>query len=91
MYDAVLLNVGAVFYGDSAPVSAQYRAWADVHVAANPNISRHISLGMNESGRVDHGAHAVKRVKHLVNLKVYTPVHKLLALHPRREHAAEAH
>jgi hypothetical protein len=46
---------------------------------------------MNEGGRVNHWAHAVERVKHLVNLKVYAPVHKLLALDPGGEHAAQAH
>jgi hypothetical protein len=66
--DAIFLHVGAVAHGDSAPVSAKYRARTDVYVAANPHVARHIRLRVNKGGGVNNGAHAIKRVKHLVNL-----------------------
>jgi len=68
MNDAIFLHVGAVAHGDAAPVSAKDRARTDVYVAANPHIARHIRLRMNKGGGVNNGAHAIKRVKHLVNL-----------------------
>jgi hypothetical protein len=60
VHNAVLLNVGSVAYGDSAPVSAQNCSGAYIDVATNPNVSGYVCLRMNEGRLVHHRAHSFK-------------------------------
>ena len=65
MDNAVFLDVGSRFHGDSPPVPPQNRAWANVDIGPDPHISRNIGLRMNKGRGVDDGSEPVEFEKHV--------------------------
>ena len=65
MDNAVFLDVGSRFHGDSAPVPPQNGAGTNVDICPDPHISRNIGLRMNKGRGVDDGSEPVKFEKHV--------------------------